>query len=81
MFRILYSFEEQIAVTGVGFVDDPGAIHLVAPLDFGARWDTSEFNTPNGVTARRQSMVGTAFPSMKLVGHFWSKPIPQNRFP
>lgn len=31
--------------------------------------------------ARGQSMVGTAFPSMKLVGHFWSKPIPRNRSP
>ncbi|KAK2597380.1 hypothetical protein QQS21_006004 [Conoideocrella luteorostrata] len=44
LFRI-----HRVAVTGVGLFNDAGASHLVAPLDFGARWDTSESSVQIGV--------------------------------
>lgn len=45
----MYCKEEQIEVTGVGRYNPIGAAHWVAPLEFGARWDTAESNVEIGV--------------------------------
>lgn len=65
----------------MGFFDNPGFTFMEAPLDFSARWDTSESIAPLELSVSGHSMDGMAFLSMKLVGHFWSKPIPRDQSP
>lgn len=65
-------------------VDDPRAIHLAAPLDFGARWDTSEFNVSIGVIRQRPANGRYGFPfheaCWSLLERAYSPdPIPERR--
>ncbi|KAH9986270.1 hypothetical protein F4779DRAFT_305655 [Xylariaceae sp. FL0662B] len=84
LFRIFYSIEEQIAVTGVGFYNDAIAGRWVAPLDFGARWDTAESSVQIGVFRQMPVNGRHGFPFHEacwslLEKAYSPRPIPQRR--
>ncbi|KAH7175925.1 F-box domain-containing protein [Dactylonectria macrodidyma] len=84
LFRILYSSEEQVAVTGVGFLYDADVFTWVAPLDFGARWDTSESRVDIGVGRQHPANGRHGFPfheaCWSLLEKVYSpRPIPQKQ--
>ncbi|GAB0144114.1 hypothetical protein EsHS_00004603 [Epichloe bromicola] len=45
-FRILYTSQGGIAVTGIGIYNDPDYGDWIAPLDFDARWDDAGYGFP-----------------------------------
>lgn len=68
----------------MGFHNDPGAIHLEAPLDYGARWDTSESRVEIGVIHQSPVNGRHGFPfheaCWSLLEQAYSpRPIPQRR--
>ncbi|KAG9250973.1 F-box domain-containing protein [Emericellopsis atlantica] len=69
LFRICEApFDSSLTVTGVGFANNPGAAHLVAPLDFGARWDTSDSRVSIDVIWQQSSLLEQAC-SPKQIPH------------
>ncbi|TWU77003.1 hypothetical protein ED733_007548 [Metarhizium rileyi] len=84
LYRILYCIGEGVTVTGVGFIDETSDGYLDAPLDFNARWDTSESRVEIGLICQRPIDGRYGFPfheaCWSLLEEAYSpSPIPQRR--